>query len=56
MKAGCVDVFNRSRLRVWWLARLCECGDGYLGWRWIFITEGLISAVIGLFRFFTVSE
>lgn len=26
---------------------------GYLGWRWIFIIEGLISVVIGLFCFFT---
>lgn len=29
---------------------------GYLGRRWIFIIEGLISVVIGLFCFFTVSD
>ena len=27
--------------------------NGYLGWRWIFIIEGLISVAIGLFCLFT---
>ena len=30
--------------------------DGYKGWRWIFIIEGLISVAIGLFCLFTVPD
>ena len=30
--------------------------DGYLGWRWIFIIEGVISVAIGLFCLFTVPD
>ena len=30
--------------------------DGYLGWRWIFIIEGLISVAIGLFCLFTIPD
>ena len=30
--------------------------DGYLGWRWIFIVEGLITVAIGLISFFIVPD
>lgn len=29
---------------------------GFRGWRWVFIIEGLLTAVVGLFCFFLVSD
>ena len=30
--------------------------DGYLGWRWIFVIEGVISVAIGLICLFTIPD
>lgn len=58
MEAGCIDVALASAfggLLAYAIAGMAGTG-GYLGWRWIFVIEGLISVVVGLCCFFTVSD